>query len=206
MSCEKQRGLKRVPKPTLTFDDRTHTYSLRGLVIPSVTQVMGGVNQFLGLDEEMLRTAQERGTAVHQATVLWDRGEPFTARADLDPYLNAWLKFLDDVGFEPVAIEQVVHHPRHRYAGTLDRVGAIAGVMSVLEIKTSAILNPITALQLAAYKEAYNAGRPPERAKGRYAVQLRKDGTYRLHEYKDAADLSVFLACLLIHNWRLRHG
>lgn len=206
-----------MPKPQLTFDARNHTYSLRGLIIPSVTQVMGDLGGYLGVDAEVLRTAQERGTAVHKVTVLLDRGELGVDRAGvgwkhldppLVPYLEAWLKFRYDTDFVPVAIEQQVHHPRHRYAGTLDRVGAIGDTMCVVEIKTSAALNPITALQLAAYREAYNAVRPVTqgRARGRYAVQLRKDGTYRLHEYKDAADLSVFLALLQIHNWRLRYA
>ena len=78
------------------------------------------------------------------------------------------------------------------------------GVLAIIDIKTTAAMNPVTALQLAAYQEAYNAGRK-EKAQERWAVQLRKDGTYRLHQYKDRADLSVFLACVQIFNWKERN-
>lgn len=193
----------------LEFDPANHTYYLRGLPVPSVTQVISRVNDFLGVDEETLRTAQERGALVHRATVMYDQGELTLDELKADPelwlYVKAWADFRQQTSFEPLAIEAPVYSRRHRYAGTIDRVGPIRGVLSIIEIKTSAAVNPITALQLAAYQNAYNEGRSAaEKAKERWAVQLSGKGAYSLYQYKDAGDLSTFLACLQIHNWRGR--
>jgi hypothetical protein len=142
---------------------------------------------------------------------MYDRGELTLAEAEADPEiydrLVAWVAFRGDTGFVPAAVEVQVYSNRHRYAGTIDRIGPFrGGVMSVLDIKTSASVNPIVALQLAAYQQAYNEGRKAaEKIRERWSVQLRADGTYRLDEYKDKADLSVFLSCLLLHNWKARN-
>jgi len=188
----------------LTFDPERHAYYARGLEIPGVTQVMGGLNDFLGLDPDVLEAARDRGTRVHEATVAYDCSGHRLEASSLRLYLDAWTQFRADTGFAPTAIEEQVYSERHRYAGTVDRVGPLKGVLAIIDIKTTTAMNPVTALQLAAYQEAYNAGRK-EKAQERWAVQLRKDGTYRLHQYKDRADLSVFLACVQIFNWKERN-
>ena len=111
----------------------------------------------------------------------------------------------------PLLVEHPVASERHLFAGTIDRIGTLDGMLSIVDLKTSAAVNPLTALQLAAYQQAYNeaahrGASDPLRAwaQKRFAVQLRPDGSYRLHEYKDAADWSTFLALLTSRNWRAR--
>lgn len=197
----------------LTFDPKTHTYALKGLPIPSVTQVIAGTQDFLGVSEEVLEAARERGHLVHEAAAKYDcSGHLMLAargRPEILAYLKAWVKFREDTGFDPLVIEEPVYSFRHRFAGTVDRVGWLRGTMVVLDIKTAASpgrLHPAVGLQLAAYEHAHNTGQDRlPKAKARYAVQLRPDGKYTLTQYTDKADLSVFLACLTLHNWRLRH-
>ena len=198
----------------LTFDPKTHTYALKGLPIPSVTQVIAGTQDFLGVSEEVLEAARERGRRVHAATALYDT-DGWTpeveeaADSEICSYLEAWVKFVEDTGFNPLVIEEPVYSFRHRFAGTVDRVGWLRGTMVVLDIKTAASpgrLHPAVGLQVAAYEHAHNTGQDRlPKAKARYAVQLRPDGKYTLTQYVDKADLSVFLACLTLHNWRQRH-
>jgi hypothetical protein len=40
----------------------------------------------------------------------------------------------------------------------------------------------------------------------RYAVQLFDNGKFKLHEFKDKADIGVFLACLQLYRWKEKHG
>ena len=195
-----------MPRPIdFRYDGQTHSYYLKGLRIPGVTQVMTGIHDFLGVGEEIMAAAQERGTLVHTATALYDRDsltlEEMQADTVLEPYVRAWVKFRDDVLFIPGAIELQVYSVRHRYAGTIDRIGELRGVRVVLDIKTGAALNPVTALQLAAYQQAYNEQHPSNKAKERWAIQLGADGKYKLHQYKDnAGDWSAFLSALTIYN------
>jgi len=192
------------------YDGQTHSYYLKGLRIPGVTQVMAGINDFLGIDTEVMAAAQERGTLVHTATALYDRDaltlEEMQADTVLEPYVRAWVKFRDDVLFIPEAIEVQVYSVRHRYAGTIDRIGELRRVRVVLDIKTGAALNPVTALQLAAYQVAYNERNPKAKVWERWAIQLGADGKYKLHQYKDdAGDWSAFLSALNLYSWRRRN-
>jgi len=191
------------------YDGQTHSYYLKGLRIPGVTQVMTGIHDFLGVGEEIMAAAQERGTLVHTATALYDKGalslEEMRADTVLEPYVRAWVKFRDDVLFIPEGIEVQVYSIRHRYAGTIDRIGKLRGMPVVLDIKTGAALNPVTALQLAAYQVAYNERNPKAKVKERWAIQLGADGKYRLYQYKDdSGDWSAFLSALTIYCWRQR--
>ena len=199
-----------MPRDDFRYDSQTHSYYLKGLRIPGVTQVMVGINDFLGIDKDIMDAAQERGTLVHTATALYDRDaltlEEMQADPLLEPYVRAWVKFRDDVLFIPEGIEVQVYSTRHRYAGTIDRIGKLRGVPVVLDIKTGAALNPVTALQLAAYQVAYNELYPKAKVKERWAVQLGADGKYRLYQYKDdAGDWSAFLSALTLYNWRRRN-
>ena len=53
----------------LEFEGKKHVYKLNGFAIPSVTTVMKPLSAFCyrGVDEESLRRAAGRGTAVHEA-------------------------------------------------------------------------------------------------------------------------------------------
>ena len=123
------------------------------------------------------------------------------------PYLVAWIRFIDDTGFRVEMNEQFVFHDRYFYAGTLDRVGLLNGVRSVIDIKTVAVLGPHTGVQLAAYQEALNSNlKKADHINKRFAVQLKPDSTYRLQPYTDKSDFSVFTSLLNIHNWRQKHA
>jgi hypothetical protein len=117
------------------------------------------------------------------------------------PYVFAYAKFRQNYRFDPHFIEERVYHPEQLYAGTLDRIGVIKGCTAVLDIKTSAQLHPMTGLQLAAYKEAWNHHHPEHRVTHRYALRLAADGDYELKEYADRCDYEVFKACQSVTQW-----
>lgn len=210
----------------LEFDPVRHAYTLNGLPVPSVTRVISPLNEFSTfIREGTLAKAAERGTAVHFATELHDQAflddlagaEPAPTpdtiwRPEEDalpavrPYLGAWRRFLADTAFEVHEIEARTFSSRHRYAGTIDRLGVLNGQRCVIDIKTTSAIGPQVGIQLAAYQAATNEHRPAaERYRKRFACQLRPDGSYRLEEFRDPADWSVFLALLQLHNWRLRY-
>ena len=196
------------PKSRLQFNPDDHTYTLRGLPVPSVTTIIDFMGEYLQLPQDVLEAARERGQEVHRLTALWDAdGE--IRKDEFEPnvwaYLAAWTLFEEEAPFSPHLVEVPVASDRHLFAGTIDRVGWINGALAILDIKTSAAVNPLVALQVAAYQRAYNEMVPQRlRATKRFAVQLRPNGSYRLHEYKDPADWSTFLAMLQIRNWRER--
>ena len=193
----------------LAFDAAAHRYTKDGILVPNVTGVLEPIIDYAGVPAWTLERARQIGSAVHLATELDDRDDLVedSVATEIVPYLDAWRRFRLETGFVPETIEERVFSPRHWYAGALDRSGPAPdnGDPSLFDIKSTSTLMPSTGPQLAAYLEARNYRRK-DKVKRRFAVQLKPDGTYRLQEYKDKADFSVFLACLTLHNWAVNNA
>ncbi len=183
----------------LTFDEGAHEYKFKGVIVPSVTQILQPLNDFSGIPPAILENKRQIGVAVHKACELYDDDD--LDEESLTPivadYFAAWKRFKTENEVVVEMSEQRIFHALHRYAGTLDRVLTLNGVRCVLDLKTSATLNPAVGLQLAAYDMALGV----EKLK-RFALQLKPNGLYKLQEYKDPKDYQVFTALLTLKNWR----
>lgn len=199
----------------LHFDAVSHTYELGGVQIPNVTLITDSLASYAGIPAGVLEKARQRGEAVHYATELWDRNEldVSTVPDSIMGYLQAWELFRSETGFEPFSdgIEAKVHSPTYRYAGTLDRAGTFAAFKRVkpsvpvlLDLKATYTIMAAVEPQTAGYMQAWNETRAP-RLQRRFAIHLKKDGKYTLHECSEPSDLSVFLAALTCHNWKARN-
>ena len=190
----------------LTFDPDKHEYRWNNVIVPSVTQILSPMLDFSMVNPEVLKRAQELGTAVHRATELYDKDDlDIDSLSDeLKPYLSGWIRFKNECSFEPATIESRLFHPLHGYSGTSDRTGLVRGRMAVLDIKKMATPGPVIGMQLSAYQALHSLDGP--KILDRYALGLRPDGTYRMVPYKDPLDFPAFLSLLTLRNWRLKNG
>lgn len=200
----------------LEFDPVTHTYLLQGVQVPNVTLITDSLASYAGIPAGVLEKARQRGEAVHYATELYDRGELDMASVpdSIMGYLNAWARFRDETGFTPFedGIEAKVYSPTYRYAGTLDRAGTFErmkrirpSVPVLLDLKATYTILAAVEPQTAGYMQAWNETRTPKLQR-RFAVHLKKDGAYTLHECREPSDLSVFTSALTCHNWKARNA
>lgn len=194
-------------RQAFTFDPPSHTYRLGEAVLPSVTQLIdGALVSYAMVPPDVLEAARQMGLAVHRATELYDLADLDEASLDpqLRPYLEAYVRFRRETGFEPTAIEEQLYHPGLLYAGTPDRCGRMGGDLVVLDLKKMQVLNNWIGVQTSAYQELIGAhGRRPKR---RFGLSLRKDGTYKLHEFTSRDDWPCFMSLLTLFNWKARHG
>lgn len=197
----------------LEFDAATHRYRLDGQPVPGVTSITDTLIDFGGIAPSVLEAARDRGTAVHLMCQYVDEGG--VDESSLDPallgYLAAYRRFLLDTGVIWTDIEQRVCSRLYRYAGTLDRVGALPQVRKtrrvLVDIKAVAQIQPAVGPQTAAYTQAYRETFPRHPTiQARFALQLKPDGSYKFHECREESDLSVFIAAKTIHEWRARHA
>ncbi len=196
----------------LQFDEARHRYTLSGVVLPSVTQVLKPLYSFHGIAPEVLAAKAALGTAVHRACELLDNDdldqESEEGRAGLEPiagYLAGYEKFKAEM--HPVVIENEsqMYHPMHCYAGTIDRRYTIRHDVWDIDLKSTVAMSPIVGLQTAAYSEMLRANNKPGKAR-RGALQLFPDGKYKLWEFKDPSDFSVFLSLLNVHRFKEKHS
>jgi len=190
---------------TLEFDPVAHRYTFAGRAVPHVTGIIEGAQRFAGVPEAALERARARGTALHRAIELHLAGtlDEDTLGADTRACLDQFRRFQSQTGFVAVVSESRMYSARYGYAGTIDTAGRFPGRVdrvAVVDWKRASTLSPSVGLQLAAYKELL-LERFPEMRKpvDRYALQLRPDA-YKLVEYTDPGDWSVFAAALTL--WR----
>lgn len=185
----------------LEFNEARHEYRLDGRSLPSVTKVLGILQDFGGVPAEVLARAAEFGRHVHQAVDLYNKRTLDEGSLDpaLVPYLDAWRTFLADTGAVVVESEKRVWHRTLHYAGTLDVLADWRGRRCLIDIKTGALPRTVGA-QTAAYWAALDSiGGRAASNRPRYCVQL-SPNRYQIHHLKDPSDWSLFQSAL--NCWR----
>ena len=187
----------------LEFDEKTHTYKLNGLVIPSVTTLMKVLSdaEYDGVRDGVLENAANRGTAVHNAIENYINFGIEDISEELKPYFLAFLRFLSDKQPNILATEKKVYHRFLRYAGTVDFICEIDGKVYLIDFKTTAVLmKMLTEVQLEAYKKALESHGIKIDAKA--VLHLRKDGTYRfVPQENDSECWGVFGSLITINSY-----
>jgi len=173
--------------------DKDHIYrDSAGRVVPGVTGIIRacGLMDSTGWSDY----ARDRGTAVHKAIELYERGtlDSRSLSPVVVPYLDNWIAFKNQTGYRCIETEKRVYHKLYRYAGTLDQIGEMQGRSCVLDIKTGAYQR-WWALQTASYNGVV-------KCQDRYSLELRGDG-WKLHKHENKNDWRVFQACLTVAGW-----
>lgn len=189
--------------PALEFEEDRHLYTLGGMRLPSVTQVMEPMSLMLYRDvpEDALMAAADRGTRAHEQVSNFVRYGILESDEDTQPYVDAFLRFAQDRRPALAASELRVFHALMGYAGTIDLIGYVEpdsgeGV-DVIDLKCTAAYHPVMlATQIGAYAAALQS--QGIRVRGRYGLQLMKTGQYRFEPVEDG--YKNFLHCLAIYN------
>lgn len=175
--------------------------------ILSVTRCLsvGGAADYSFVDQE----AQWRGSEVHRATELLDRGRLHRAHLPerLRGYVEAYERFKADCHFipDPEGIEVRLRGDVEGeiLTGRADRLGLLRGVRTVGDIKCGA-LQEATALQLALYGHLAD----PTKWWPRWAVRLYPTGLYSYRKWERTAwltDLNTARAFVRIARWKVLH-
>lgn len=205
----------------LTFDAERHIYHWDGKPVPNVTRIIAPLVDLSMIPADALEKARLEGVAVHKMAQLYFEGKLDAAalyseegQAWLIPHYEALLKFESETGFECWKSEHQMYHRGLGYAGTTDLIGLMPKLKTVLgssvvDIKRSLYGGPSIGLQLVAYRKSWNDGDGKAKElriadRNRFALQLRKDGSYRLTQYDDPEDEVAFIACLQHLRWKER--
>lgn len=181
-----------------------------GIRVPTVTQVIESVGLFKM--DEMLRYVMARksriGLEVHSTTAIYDQGENIFEDYELDPrvsgYCESYAKLKKALDFRPYLIE-FGHHGATvngmEVGFRIDRIGALAGQETVVELKCTAEEEAHHGVQLAGYDTCMGGQR-----RGRVVFQLFPDGRMgKCHTYEDHQDYEAFLYALWLTWWKKNH-
>ena len=178
------------------FDPVAHCYTLDGRVLPSVTQILRGLDDFSKVPARVLEQARDRGQRVHAACNLDVLGilDENTVDDEVAPYLAQFRRFLRESGFTPTLTECRVYDEKLWYAGTLDLFGDLPGCMDVqIDIKSGAIPRSVGP-QTSAYANGLYK-RAGLMTRKRFALKL-EGGKYSLIPLDSTDDFGTFCHAL----------
>lgn len=182
----------------LAFDVLTHTYSVGGRIVPSVTSRIQAAGLLGPAATFFTHGAAARGTSVHLACLQLDQPtDPELAHVltpDERGYLRSYARWRDAMRPHWTSLEQPHYSPAYDTAGTTDRLGTLDGVPIIVDLKTGAPA-PWHGIQLAMYDLLYDT--VPPRQRRRLAVHLAPDGRMaQTVEYHAARDYLHALALM----------
>lgn len=111
--------------------------------------------------QKILTQAGDIGSEVH-ALVEWTIRTQLMQKVGPSPKIRdaaqwafmAWEDWKKSVHLKPIAVEQVVYSKQYGYAGTLDLLAEVNGVLTVIDWKTGKAVYSEAHLQNAAYRQA----------------------------------------------------
>jgi genome maintenance exonuclease 1 len=166
--------------------------------------------------QRTLAKAGDIGTEAHQA-IEWLLRTALGAEAGPKPVISApamiavqaFKAWAVSVSLKPILIERIVYSKAHRYAGTLDLLARVNGVLTMIDFKCSRAVYQEAHLQAAAYIAALaDMGyREPARALIVRLPKVADDPGLEVVDVPDcAALLQVFLATRRLWEWTYANG
>lgn len=193
----------------LTFDPEKHVYRVKGIPIPSVTQLMKPLSTsvYNGIDESILQAAADKGTAVHSAIEFFLKYGIAEYPEQHKGYFDAFLCWYRDNNPEIILTESMTYHKQLLYAGTVDLVAKVNGLNTLIDYKTTTVIHDmLTTVQLEAYQRALATNEVKVEQKA--ILQLRQDGTYsfKVYQANDLEAWKTFSALITIQGHMIRYG
>lgn len=166
-------------------------YDPSGKWTPSVTQVMQlcGLSDYSMIKPEVLENKRRIGSEVHALCADIDKYgaiDPIWVTEECKPYVDAYLLYRHEHNFEPQAdlVEKPIIACVHgmAFGCTPDAPGKLNGIDAILERKCVEVPQGAWAVQTAFQEFARYKSNRCGRSQ-RFALQLKKNGTYRVNPH-----------------------
>ena len=160
---------------TLEFDEENHIYLVNGIIVKSVTQLLGRKfnKRFEGIPKDTLLQAAQRGTQIHKDVEDFCKGKPIDTRE-----VKNFAFMQKHYGFEVVEneIPIIFDLGGETYAGRLDMIIKVGDEYAVADIKTSSALDKeYLGHQLNLYRLGVAQSYPKYNITKLYGIHLRED-------------------------------
>ena len=172
--------------------------------------------------KEIMEEAGDIGTQVHKKleilvklkmenpNITWELLVPpksallLNADPKVMSCVEAFLKWAIKVDFRPVESELMVYSKSLCFAGTLDAVGLVNNVLSVVDFKSSNAFHEDMGLQISAYRHAYAEMNKKKKVSGMLILRLGKlDGDFEAIKINNPAKhLIAFRGALALWKWK----
>lgn len=152
MSKSEQEKIISANHNEIIFDELSHTYTLNGVVLPSVTQVMKRLSKeyYTDINQAVIEKAGKRGTKVHQAIELYETMGVYDEQ--VKDYVLQYLRAKSAYKFTPIKQELMLTNGI--YCGTVDMIANMNDKLVLIDLKATSKINDILVeVQLAGYRQ-----------------------------------------------------
>lgn len=189
---------------SISFDEKTHTFSDEHGVIPHVSQILQaeGFKGCVYYDEYAMR----RGQFFHKMTEYEDRGclDVKTLHNEMKFLRQQYLQFKEDFGITGIAaIEAICFSPELRAAGILDRVIKTKNDVWIIDYKLSSSKQAWHKLQTAGYGMMYAPDKKVRRACVYFGLDM---AMAKVVEHKDYDDAFAFESAVRTFHWKQKNN
>lgn len=197
-----------------SFSTDPHRYlSDAGTWVPSLTQCihLAGLSNFDGADPDDMANAARRGDLLHQAVEVYNRDreglDPNWITEEITGYFDGYLAFERETGFRPdpawTEMPMIVTVQGMSLGLKPDCFGRLGKWDAVVEIKAASSVQPSWSIQTGLQEMGIFRSNHVGRVQ-RFALQLFKEGRYKLHPHTNhQEDEAVGIAALRTTHWRL---
>lgn len=158
----------------IAFEEESHTYTVNGKRLPSVTQIMKKLSEkhYENISEHRMRNASDRGKRVHLSIELYEQ-MGIDPTDDVKDYVTQYKVAKRLEKFK--VLKNEVMMTNGEFCGTVDIIGEIDGDLVLIDLKaTSKIYIDMLEIQLAGYEEL--ATHNGFQVKACYGLQLKPNG------------------------------
>lgn len=175
---------------------------------PRISDILAVYSDFSMVNPNVLNTACERGTDVHNychayAQGLWD----LDPEAHLKPYVDSFKTWYDENVERYVSGEIRLYCHELKFSGRYDQLVQLKGEegLTLIDLKTSASYKKDWPVRLAAYRYLFEVNDGPVPIKC-LSIRLKKDGKKPcVKPYEDLTQyFDVFLSVLKAYNYFIR--
>lgn len=133
----------------LEFIEQEHLYLYNGVIIPSVSEILGFIfpDKYKDVPKKILKDKADYGTLVHKLCEELDKGktleelkQEYKFNYIIEATLEQHLRLKEKYDIQPISIEQRVCY-KGLYGGTYDLEANINGEFSLVDRKTTAELD-----------------------------------------------------------------
>jgi hypothetical protein len=181
----------------------------RNLSLPSVTEVLGPLNDFSMILPATLAHAARRGTRVHAACAALALGLfALPLDSECQPYVDSFEQWFNSAVAEVIEVENRFYDWEFGYCGKVDLIARLKGddSLSVIDLKTPTQPQKTWGVQLAAY--AHLARYSGFQVKRTFCLRLSREGKRpkKPDEYtsQESQLFSIFLSQLNV--WKFMEG
>ena len=205
--------------PVIEFEESTHTYTVDGRIIPSVTTILETLielEQFgcyvdvttgQTIPADAIKAAGDYGRATHKSANFYMQGKKVKYPDELKWTILELMRWISDYKIEPVHSEMRGYSSKLDVAGTLDLVCKMGyQTLNIVDFKTAKDA-PTVGPQTWAYEQIFREMTEHRGVIKRHVLYLPKvEGKqYRFIELRDnRGDRDMFMSSNYSFKWRRR--